>query len=136
MPIPVSFPLHPSLKDAEVQAYLADREFPDPNWTILTLECFPLQEEFSSNEIQINPTATIPSCKTFPELMNQVNDNNFKNDWRQMHKEFQCPGNVLHDGVVAVGLIWISFEENSSCKGKHSKVNIVQLGSGNSLSAR
>ena len=41
--IPVSFPLHPSLKDAEVQAYLADREFPDPNWTILTLECFPLQ---------------------------------------------------------------------------------------------
>jgi len=104
--IPVSFPLHPSLKDAEVQAYLADREFPDPNWTILTLECFPLQEEFSSNEIQINPTATIPSCKTFPELMNQVNDNNFKNDWRQMHKEFQCPGRNDKDDTPSLRVPW------------------------------
>lgn len=41
--VPHTFPRHPNLKDAEVQAYLADTNLPHSQWTILTLEAFSLK---------------------------------------------------------------------------------------------
>jgi len=91
MKLPPTFPTHPGVSDAEVSAFLADKQFLYPGWLLLKVRTISIPSTITCVSNTSNLAASTSSM-ALPEVLGHVNTCNLRNMWRDMARKLGAHG--------------------------------------------